>query len=121
MALRTHLFNAGAVLVGIAVGDFVKDRIRYKVGPVMIDGRLLVGVGSILVGEYVPQVRANPSLRMALDLVGAVNIANWIYDQVKMLMAPTPVVTTQAPAQAQAGFPMVVVATAPAEAFGRII
>jgi len=121
MPFKTHLFNVGAVLVGIAIGDFVKDKVSYKVGPLMIDGRLLTGVASILVSEYVPQVRANTTLRSALDLIGAVNLANWIYDQVKMLMAPAPVTTTQAPAQAQAGFPMVVVSAGPVESFGRII
>jgi len=122
MVLRTHLFNTGAVLVGIAVGDFVKDRVKYKVGPLMIDGRLLTGVASILVSEYVPQVRANVTLRSALDLIGAVNLANWLYDQVKMLMAPAPATTTtQAPTQAQAGFPMVVVSAGSFESYGRII
>jgi hypothetical protein len=119
MAYRTHLFNVGAVLVGKAAGELLKDRVRFSVGPVDIDGRLLLGLGSILVSENVPQVRMNSTLKAALDIIGALNLGEWAYDMIMKMVTPTP---TAAPQVAQAApFPVITVAAAPAEIVGRIV
>ena len=119
MAYKTHLFNVGAVLVGKAAGELLKDRIKFAVGPVDIDGRLLLGIGSILVSENVPQVKMNPTLKAALDIIGALNVGEWAYDMIMKMVAPAPVAAPQvAPA---APLPVITVAAAPAEIVGRIV
>lgn len=123
MAFRTHLFNVGAVLVGKATGEIIKDKIKFSVGPIEVDGRLFVGTASILASEYLPQVRMNPALKGALDIIGALNLGEWIYDQIMNIVAPqpAPAPAPTPPVEAQAGLPAVVVATSPAEAVGRIV
>lgn len=120
MAFRQHLFNVGAVLVGKGLGDLLKDKVRYQIGPVVVDGRLVVGAVSILAGEYIPQVKMNQTLKAALDIIGALNLGEWLYDTIMGMVArPAPAPT--APVQAQAGLPVMVVPAGQVEVVGRII
>lgn len=121
MEYQKHLFNVGTLLVSKAVIDYTKDLVKFKLGPVSIDTRLLFGLGSILAVEYIREIKANPMASTFLGVFGAMNIADWLYDVIKGLVAPAPAQQAPAVVKAEAFVPTVEITPAQLEVTGRLI